>query len=956
MAGYTPDYKVLYELTLNSCNGLNLFEMLRNSVTTYLKVLDCHTGIIFRTHSGAIGEFSSEMIFSKPYALIAKSGYERLKNLIPEKFTSLGLDEFRDKLPLHGVTDDGTYYHIIDLPGFGFLVLLRNDGFIDADLLSSLVPVNNKLATATLSCIKNENLEESERRYRSLQEVLPQMLCEFDTEGNVRFANNFALETMGYTQEDVSVGLNAFSFFTEEDRPEVMKNFSEALQTENYPVHEYRLLRKDGSILPVLVYTNRLIKDNKPYGLIAIIADITDLKENELKLQMNLQQQEILSEIALELNNLDEFNKRMNSAIQKIGIHTDVSRVYIFEDSPDGVVTNNTFEWCNTDISPQIDDLQGIPYELIPSWKKYLLEEGKVYSENISELPADLREILEPQNIRSVIVYPLFVRGNFFGFIGFDECVRNKQWTKTELELLRTVSGIIANTYERKIMELSLIDERDKANMANTAKSEFLANMSHEIRTPMNAILGFSEALYNKLESEQHRKMLKSVLSSGNLLLSLLNDILDLSKIEAGKMDISLQPVDLKSVMSEIKLLFQEKAKQKGIEISLFIPEGVPQGFMLDEIRIKQVLFNLVGNAVKFTHKGFINISVDYKAEHSESGTLVIEVEDSGIGIPSSQQEVIFESFRQQSGQSNRMYGGIGLGLAISRRLIEKMSGSISVRSEEGVGSVFKISMPVTVIDTENGISLKLLDDYDDIIFEDAHLLVVDDVKTNIETVENLIGTCKLRISSVNSGESALEYLKTATPDLILLDIRMPGLSGYEVAELIKADQRVSKIPLIAFTASVFSKDKITSNKNFDDYLLKPITRRSLLALLAKFLEHKVVKRIQPQEEILPEFSAELTSDLKEKLPELVRLLKEDIMVEWMSIKDHLILYWIEEFSSKLQKIGEENKFNYLVEYASRLLSGLEVVDIDLIRDLMADFPRVVENTESLYKTEDNGR
>ncbi len=945
------DYKLLYELTLETGNGLNLYEMMRSSVTSYLKALDCHTGIIFMTQTEELDEFSSEMIFSKPYVLVTKSEYEKLKSLIPEKFTSISLEEFRNQMPMLGITEGGNHYHIIDLPEFGFLVLLKNSGFLGKDLLESLRPVNNKLAKASLLCIKNENLEESERRYRTLQDLLPQMLCQINTDGIVKYANNFALERMGLTEEELKSGVSAFSFFSENDRPLAIKNLSEALQTDKYPVHEFRLIAKDGSNFPVLIYTNRLVKDNQPYGVIAIIADITNLKEHEIRLQMNLQQQEILSEIALDMNNLTDFNTRINSAIEKIGIHTGVSRVYIFEDSEGGLVTNNTYEWCNTNISPQINELQRIPYELIPSWKKYLMEEGRVYSEDILELPADIIEILEPQGIKSIIVYPLFVKGHFFGFIGFDECIRNKHWTKTELELLRTVSGIIANTYERKIMEFSLIDERDKANMANKAKSEFLANMSHEIRTPMNAILGFSEALYHKLESEQHRKILKSVLSSGNLLLSLLNDILDLSKIEAGKLEISLEPVDLKSILNEIKLLFQDKASQKGIEMSLFLPEYVPHGLMLDEIRIKQVLFNLVGNAVKFTHKGFINIRVEFRFEKADSGTMIIEVEDSGIGIPSSQQEVIFESFRQQSGQSNRLYEGIGLGLAISKRLIEKMSGRITVTSEEDSGSVFQISLPVTFIDTAKGLSSKLQDGFDEIIFSDSHILIVDDVSTNIEMIDYLIESLNLKVSSVNCGESAIEYLKNNTPDLILLDIRMPGLSGNEVAEIVKADERIKKIPLIAYTASVFSKDTITSNINFDDFLSKPVTRASLLAILTKYLKHQVVRNLQVQIDVLPVFNPVINAKLKDSLPVLIPLLKDDMMNEWIAIKDHLILYRIEEFSVKLDKIGEDNSYEYLREYASRLFSGLEAVDIDIIKRLMADFPRVVENTVSLKQT-----
>ncbi|MBK9392343.1 MAG: hybrid sensor histidine kinase/response regulator, partial [Bacteroidetes bacterium] len=245
-------------------------------------------------------------------------------------------------------------------------------------------------------------------------------------------------------------------------------------------------------------------------------------------------------------------------------------------------------------------------------------------------------------------------------------------------------------------MEQSIINERDKANEANRAKSEFLANMSHEIRTPMNAILGFTEALYYKLDSDQHRKMLQSVMSSGNLLLSLLNDILDLSKIEAGKLEIHPYPVDVTGTLNDIELLFKNKAAQKGIEIKVIKANNFPKAIMLDEIRIKQVLFNLVGNAVKFTNRGYVNIRVnfDYRPDNNNRGDLLIEVEDTGIGIPESQQLMIFDAFKQASGQANRTYEGVGLGLSISKRLVEKMKGTISVSSSVGKGSVFTVFIP----------------------------------------------------------------------------------------------------------------------------------------------------------------------------------------------------------------------------------------------------------------------
>jgi two-component system, sensor histidine kinase and response regulator len=254
--------------------------------------------------------------------------------------------------------------------------------------------------------------------------------------------------------------------------------------------------------------------------------------------------------------------------------------------------------------------------------------------------------------------------------------------------------GIGRDITERVESQKELAKAKEAAEKANKAKSEFLTNMSHEIRTPMNAILGFAEVLYHKLEKPEHRKMLRSVSSSGNLLMSLINDILDLSKIEAGHLEINPGPVNIPALMDEFKTLFKEKAEVKGIEFSIVKQDDFPIILIIDEVRIKQVLFNLIGNAVKFTHSGSITTSIHLKQQDGNQGILTIAVEDTGIGIPEDQYEIIFEPFYQQSGQSNRQYGGTGLGLPISQRLVESMGGSITVSSTPGQGSIFTVTIP----------------------------------------------------------------------------------------------------------------------------------------------------------------------------------------------------------------------------------------------------------------------
>jgi len=511
--------QVFYEIAMAIGKSLNLHEMLKTSLLAYLRKLNCVAGMVYRIKHSEKSGFLAEDIFSIPYTLRIQKSYSEIDRLLSNHFEHKKLISLKEKLPLTGESEAKQYYHIMNLEDFGFLVLIKSDKALDDDVLYTLREINNRLAQACVACINNEALAISEKRFRDLAELLPEMVCETDMDGRLTFVNKYAIEKFGYSKRELHEGFHFLDIFHPEEHEKVKKDFAFAIKTDRHFSNEYKAITKDGVILSVIVHTNKLVRNNITAGMRGVMIDITKRKEYEFALQLNLKQQELLSEISLELNSLDEFSKRVNNILNKIGKHTNVSRVYIFEDINEGLGTCNTYEWCNKNIAAQKEEFQDVPYEIIPSWKKILFEKEYFNSENITELPEDIRVILELREIKSIIIYPLYVQCNYFGFIGFDECARHKNWSKSELEFLRTISGMIGNAYERRHMEQSIMDERDKANQANKAKSEFLANMSHEIRTPMNAILGFSEALYHKLDSRQHQKMIKSVLSSGNLLL-----------------------------------------------------------------------------------------------------------------------------------------------------------------------------------------------------------------------------------------------------------------------------------------------------------------------------------------------------------------------------------------------------------------------------------------------------
>lgn len=497
-------------------------------------------------------------------------------------------------------------------------------------------------------------------------------------------------------------------------------------------------------------------------------------------------------------------------------------------------------------------------------------------------------------------------------------------------------SGFIAvqqDISKTKEIQKLLKKSKEDAEAANKAKSEFLANISHEIRTPMNAVLGFSELLATIVDNPQQTRYLESIQSAGKSLLTLINDILDLSKIESGKLELQLEPVNIAALLMEIEQVFSAKIQEKNLELQLNIDPKLPPSLSLDESLLRQVLLNLVGNAVKFTDKGFIRLNAAWEQTADESRiNLILKVVDSGIGIPEDQQQVIFESFKQQEGQSNRIYGGTGLGLTICKRLATMMGGSIQLESSVGVGSTFQLKLNrVEIADT--ALFSELEDsryDLGNIFFDPATILIVDDVPSNRELLKASMSQVGFEHVEAQNGKQALDFATNSSPDIIFMDIRMPVMDGYETIRLLKSNEATRNIPVIAMTASVQPKtlSKI-HEKGFDGYLSKPAPIKDVLKELSRFLPHKTTnqKKSPERNEI-----ANISLDSVKNKSRLQARLESDLIPGLKNISGVMVMDDVINYGRLLSDIADEHEVNPLEKLAADLVEHAETFDISGIQ------------------------
>ncbi len=704
--------------------------------------------------------------------------------------------------------------------------------------------IMNMAVDVTEQVLARRKIEESEKQFRQMAELMPQKIWTSDAAGNKNYFNKTLLDYAGFSLEELK-GSGWQQIVHPDDWGKNKTQWEECIKTgKNYET-ENRLLRKDGKFFWHLTRAVAIKdEDGKIKTWVGSKTEIQEQKQQKQELEKAVTKR---TQQLLEVNKeLEQKNEEIIVANQKL--LTEYSRSLI-EASLDPLVTIN-IQGKVTDMNQATVDITGVSRAQLT---------GTNFLEYFTE-PQKARQVYEQVFAKgSVVNSPLTLRhtdgkltdvflngsvykddkGKVLGVVLVARDVTEEKIVATKLTeaiIFAELATGMAEEAKGKAEDATKIAED-----AVKAKQQFLSNMSHEIRTPMNAIIGFTKVVLKTELTDKQREYLTAIKLSGNSLIVLINDILDLAKVDAGKMTFEEIPFKMSASIAAMIHLFETKVQEKNVELVKIYDDKIPEVLLGDPVRLHQIILNLVSNAVKFTSKGKITVSLQLVQDDEESVSIEFKVADTGTGIPESKIEDIFKKFHQASSETSRLYGGTGLGLAIVKQLVEAQNGTITVKSKLNEGSAFSFTLSfkktiesllaeteILEIGTEN---------------KNIKVLVVEDIALNQLLMKTLLDDFGFERDIAANGKIAIEKLQQKNYDIILMDLQMPEMNGFEATDYIRNKLNL-KIPIIALTADVTTVDlEKCKAVGMNDYIAKPVDERILYSKIVGLVKNRDKKK-----------------------------------------------------------------------------------------------------------------
>jgi len=698
------------------------------------------------------------------------------------------------------------------------------------------------------------NAEEHVGKFQLIFETAPELIVVLNKNGVIIDCNNKTREIFGYAKEEF-IGKNCFDFIHSGYKNSVTDAIKRAVDEGISVKHECIMIRKDKQQIDVFASISPILYRN--YKITGVVAIIEDISEDKKRVKIEAIKKNIYSK----LNNFMEIQDTLESVLNDIKLITGCEAAairlkrnneypfFVHSGFPNSFIDKENFissKDTNRNYIPSSDGrkckLQCMCGNIISGKTDRNLEHftagGSFWTNDSLSLPVKrsdgYRGYCLDSGYKSMGFIPLRKNKEITGLIYFCDHEPGK-FTKELIENMEVLGNHISIAIENNMIYSELERAKEEAEAANKAKSQFIANMSHEIRTPLNGIVGMTQLTMLTDLSEEQRLNIKTIMSCSQSLLRVINDILDFSKIEAGKMTFEMELLEIRKVVGDSIYNYLPYAIQKRLELDWQIGDNIPQYLLGDADRLKEVLYNLIENAIKFTEKGSVLLRVDKCEETSEKEILKFTIKDTGIGISEEEMKYLFKSFSQVDASTSRKYGGTGLGLAICKNLIENMGGTIWAVSDKGKGSEFIFTIEFNKVKNHSKDSIDSSYEITDL---GLNILIVEDDKASQTVIKDMLFAMGNSVEVAENGLEAIDLLRKASFDVVLMDIQLPQLDGLQTTSIIRKNEQAEgkHTPIIAVTAHALKGDKERFiSEGMNDYISKPIDMKELHKLLKKF-------------------------------------------------------------------------------------------------------------------------